>query len=141
MDPNANHQPPLPLDHRLISVYSELYRVESGTWYRNHIEWLLGWIPRECFGGLPGRECLESAWDTQCQLELAAMHGHTLAVALFDYYKFFDSFEPDFNGDMLKAVGVDDDLADMFTDMFGQGPVHTIYSMYVCAHVRACMHI
>ena len=51
MDPNANHQPPLPLDHRLISVYAALYRVESGAWYRNHIDWLLGWIPKECFGG------------------------------------------------------------------------------------------
>ena len=41
MDQNANHEPPLPLDHRLLSVYSALYRVESGAWYRNHISWLL----------------------------------------------------------------------------------------------------
>ena len=117
MDPDANHQPPLPLDHRLISVYSALYRVESGAWYRNHIDWLLGWIPKECFGGLPGRECLESAWDTQGQMELAAMNGNPMACFLFDYYKFFDAFEPEFNCEMLKAVGVSDEPADMFTHL------------------------
>ena len=45
------------------------------------------------------------------------MHGHPLAVVLLDYYNFFDSFEPGFNGDMPKAVGVDHDLTDMFTDI------------------------
>jgi hypothetical protein len=75
MDANANSEPPLPLDHRLLSVYSALYRIEGGAWYRNHVEWLVSWIPAECYGGLPGRECLESAWDTQAQMELAAMKG------------------------------------------------------------------
>ena len=79
-----------------LSVYAALYRVESGAWYRNHVTWLLSWIPKESFGGLPGRECLESAWDTQSQLEMAAMQGDPMATILLDYFKFFDSFHPVF---------------------------------------------
>jgi len=50
-------------------------------------------------------------------MEMSAMMGQPLATVLLDYYKFFDSFEPHFIGDMLKDCGVDDDLPDLFVDL------------------------
>ena len=50
-------------------------------------------MPR-CLGAMPGRECGEASWDLQSDVERAGSKGQELIIALLDYHKFFDSFEP-----------------------------------------------
>ena len=45
------------------------------------------------------------------------MKGIDLAAALLDYYKFFDSFDPEFTGNMLSACGIEEDLSEIFSHL------------------------
>ena len=67
--PESASGPPDPLDHRVLSIYSTIYRVEAGAWVRLFIPWLMQWIPAASYGGLPSRQCLDAAWDVQGFLE------------------------------------------------------------------------
>ena len=40
-NPEGAAGPPDPLDHRVIAVFSAIFRVEAGSWARLHIDWLL----------------------------------------------------------------------------------------------------
>ena len=39
LDPDASRAVPTVLDHRLLSIYSQLYRIEASAWCRNHNDW------------------------------------------------------------------------------------------------------
>ena len=56
--PESDSGPPDPLDHRVLSIYSAVYRVEAGAWVRLFIPWLMKWIPAASYGGLPGPHIL-----------------------------------------------------------------------------------
>jgi hypothetical protein len=34
---------------RLLSIYSQLYRIEAGAWYRNHGEWIDAVVHPGCY--------------------------------------------------------------------------------------------
>ena len=57
--------PPDPLNFRMISIFTALYRVESGAWYRMLCPWMEEWLHPDVFGGIEGREPYEMAWDAQ----------------------------------------------------------------------------
>jgi hypothetical protein len=64
-----------------------------------------------------GRECLEASWEAQADLEMAANDGENLVVALLDYHKFFDSFDPRFYAQMMEGMGVHRNFANLFLDI------------------------
>ena len=45
---------------------------------------------------MKGRRHTEASWDAQAHIEHAINTDKELVVALLDYFKFFDSFEPRF---------------------------------------------
>ena len=45
-----------PEDFRLISLFTALYRVESGAAYRAHLPWLRQWLNKHMHGGIAGHE-------------------------------------------------------------------------------------
>ena len=66
---------------------------------------------------MPGREAREAAWDAQSAMAAAADGNEELVVALLDYYKFFDSFEPRFYARFLGDMGVHPQFVDLFLDL------------------------
>ena len=66
---------------------------------------------------MPGREAREAAWDAQSAMAAAADGNEELVVALLDYYKFFDSFEPRFYARFLSDMGVHPQFVDLFLDL------------------------
>ena len=62
---DVDNEAPDPLSVRLLTLLSAVYRVDAGAWARKHIEWLAEWILETCYGGIPGKEFIESAWDLQ----------------------------------------------------------------------------
>ena len=75
LDPNAGRAPPTVLDHRLLSVYTQLYRIEMGAWCRNHADLLAKNIHPSCCGAMAGREPSEASWDAQAAVA-SAMERH-----------------------------------------------------------------
>ena len=53
LNPTATEDPPGVLDHRLLSVYGQLYRIEMSTWVRNHRSWLEKVVHPNCMGAIP----------------------------------------------------------------------------------------
>ena len=82
-----------PLDHPLLSIFSALYRVESGAWYAAISDWARSVLHPAVIGAIPGQEALDIAWDIQAFLERAAMLNEDAAVSSYDYAKYFDSFD------------------------------------------------
>ena len=85
LDPSAHRSPPYPKDHRLLSIYTQLYRIESGAWYHNHKDWMAKVMHKNCGGAMPGRECLEVSWDTQAELACAIEQLEEAVLAFLDY--------------------------------------------------------
>ena len=82
--PDSASGPPNPLDHRVLSIYSAVYRVEAGAWVRLFVPWLMKWVQAASHGGLPGRQCLDAAWDVQGFLEEWTAEQQDGAVVLLD---------------------------------------------------------
>ena len=70
------------LDHRLLSVYSQLYRIEMGAWCKNHACWLAENIHKDCVGAMAGREPKEASWDAQSAVAAAIDGGDEVILAL-----------------------------------------------------------
>ena len=64
-----------------------------------------------------GRGCTETSWDAQAFLESAMNLKQEGVVALLDYYKFFDSFDPSFYGPLMRDVGIDEKWVNLSTDI------------------------
>ena len=117
LDPQAGRAPPTVLDHRLLSVYSQLYRIEMGAWCRNHAHWLAENIHKNCVGAMAGREPKEASWDAQSAVAAAIDEGDEVILALLDYYKFFDSFELQFYSKFMAKMGIHPALISLFLDL------------------------
>jgi hypothetical protein len=68
--------------------------------------------PDAC-GGLPKRECLEAAFDSQADIEEALLMGLEWTQINADYQKFFDTFDPEFFFYLTRAVGVPHTVAEL----------------------------
>ena len=117
LDPEAGRAPPTVLDHRLLSVYTQLYRIEMGAWCKNHTGWLARTVHPDCCGAMPGREPKEASWDALSEMAAVIDSGDDLVIAVLDYYKFFDSLEPRFYGKFLGAMGLHPSLTNLFLDL------------------------
>ena len=121
LDEEAGRAPPTILDHRLLSVYTQLYRVEMGAWCENHAAWLAKQVHRNCCGAMPGREPREASWDTQAEVAAAMDGGEEMVIAFLDYHKFFDSFEPHFFSKMLLKMGIEPAFVQLFLNLNTNG--------------------
>ena len=117
LDPDAGRAPPTVLDHRLLSIYTALYRIEMGAWCKNHTDWLAKNIHESCCGAMAGREPGEASWDAQSAVAAAMEQGEDMVLAMLDYYKFFDSFEPKFYAKFLEKMGIHSNLVRLFLDL------------------------
>ena len=59
-----------PLNHRILSIFTALYRIESGATFRTLLDWLE--VHPQLHGGYPGRDFADVSWDAQSDLE----HAH-----------------------------------------------------------------
>ena len=117
LDPNGDRQQVTPKTVRLLSIYTQLYRIEAGAWFVNHREWLKRNVDESWYGGLPGLEALMASWDSQMDLEEATDQGKPFLLAFLDYYKFFDSFEAEFVGELFSKLGIHSNLVEMFVNL------------------------
>ena len=117
LDPDAGRAPPTVLDHRLLSVYTQLYRIEMGAWCKNHTDWLAKTIHERCYGAMAGKEPSEASWDAQSAVAAAMEQGEEMILAMPDYYKFFDSFEARFYSKFFEKMGVHSELVGLFLDL------------------------
>ena len=106
------------MDHRGLAIFSILWRIESGAWYRRLVQWQEEWLPNGIHGARSGHECLSSAWPAQARIEKAMLEGKDRAAATLDYTKFFDRFDPTFYMKILDEMGYPKGLAGMQLDMY-----------------------
>lgn len=74
-----------PLQRRGISVFAALYRLTTRAWWHRIMPGCINWVHPDASGGLPDRECLESAWDARARIEYATLTGKKVAAVLMDY--------------------------------------------------------
>ena len=108
-----------PLQHRGISVFAAHYRLAGCAWWHRTMPSFLQWVHPAAAGGLPGRECLESAWDAQQYFEKATLTGQKAAAILMDYDKFFDRFDCQFFRQLFIALGMPGPVCTLFGVMYG----------------------
>ena len=77
----------MPLDHRLLAVFSALYRVEAGAYFELLKPWLRSILHPDVVGALAGLEALDIAYEAQIDLERAIQMGSDMCMAAFDYEK------------------------------------------------------
>ena len=94
----------VPLQHRGISVFTVKYRMIGCAWWHRVMPAFLDWVHPYAAGGLPGRECMESAWDAQISIEQATLQGTSISGILLDYEKFFDKFDCRFFTNLFEAI-------------------------------------
>ena len=107
-----------PDNHRLLGVFSALYRVEGGAIFRQHLAWLISWLHPQLHGCVPGHDLSDVAWDAQAHIEHALLHDEDLVVYLLDYVKFFDMFDPEWTRSFLVHLGIDQQLADLIHQLY-----------------------
>ena len=117
LDPDSLRSPPSAKEVRLLAIYTQLYRIEVGAWFTNHMPWLEKHIHRGCVGGRKGLEAMMASWDAQSDLASAASAKTPFTMAFLDYFKFFDSFEPRFFRDFLAQAGLHRQFVDLFVHL------------------------
>ena len=107
-----------PLDHRLLAVFSSLYRIEAGAWFELLQPWLKRVLHPNVVGAIAGLEAYDIAWDAQYFLERALLRDESVALISLDYEKYFDSFQHEWTRNMLVHMGVPAHLANMTFDLY-----------------------
>ena len=112
-DPEGKDTPPFRTleQHRIIAVFSALYRVESGASYRQHLPWLPSRIHKDLHGCIPRHGKSDASWSAQADCEHAMFLKKKMVVLLVDYWKLFDSFGPEWVRCFGNALELDHDLA------------------------------
>ena len=82
-----------PLDHRLLAIFSGIYRIDAGAWFALLKQWFRKILHPKVVGAMEGMEALDVAWEAQRDLERAIQQGHAKCLASYDYEKYFDSFD------------------------------------------------
>ena len=100
-----------PLQHRGISVFTSHYRLSAGVWWHRIIPSLLLWIDKDACGAVPGRECLEAAFDAMLDFEYCMLTQTEQTQIGADYDKFFDTIDQNFMHKLHIAIGLPPALA------------------------------
>ena len=82
-----------PIDYRLLAVFSAIYRVEIGAWFKLIYKWFTSCLHPCLHGGIPGHEAAEVSWDAQADIEHALINKLHAVLLVVDYFTFFDSFD------------------------------------------------
>ena len=107
-----------PLDHRLLAVFSAIYRIEMGSWFKYLYKWFVPCLHPDLHGAVPGHEAAEVSWDAQADLEHALINRLKEVLLMVDYYKFFDSFDHAWVRDFLLMLGFPAAYANMLYKMY-----------------------
>ena len=108
----------LPLEHRMLTVFSALYRVETGAWYEILMPWVKKILHPDVVGALEGWEALDIAWDAQSFLEHAMLSQESKALVSYDFAKFFDAFDYDWTHQFLLHIGLPLELVELTTRFY-----------------------
>ena len=73
-----------PLDHRMLAIFSALYRIEAGAWYDHIFQRLRTILHKDMAGAIPGMEALDIAWDAQARIENALLNKTSLTMVSYD---------------------------------------------------------
>ena len=95
-----------PLDHRLLAVFSLLYRIEAGAWFQVRKPWLEGFFHPNVAGAMTSMESMDIAWDAQAQLENEPIHARKLVFVSYGYAKYSKSLERQWTAKMLEHFGM-----------------------------------
>ena len=104
-----------PLDHRLLSIFSTVYRVEAGAWFSILYPCCVTCLHN---GGIPGHESCEGSWDAQADLEFAIIAKLKMCLLMVDYFKFFDSFGHQWVRGFLHMLHFPKALVEMIFNMY-----------------------
>ena len=107
-----------PLEQCVLSVFSALYRVEMGAWYRILAPWFHSNLHPAIHGGVSNHEALEVSWEAQADIEDALLRDVDLLFAAVDYFKYFDSFVHQWVHGFIRRIGFPTALADMVLIMY-----------------------
>ena len=107
-----------PLQHRLLSIFSAIYRIEAGAWFRILYPWFIGNLHPDIHSGVPGHETAEVSWDAQADLEQAIINRMEFIILMVDYYKFFDSFDHQWVREFLHMLHFPHALVEMIFDLY-----------------------
>ena len=77
-----------PLDHRLLAIFSSLYRIEAGARFDIIKPWLRSILHPAVMGAIGGTEALDIAWDAQAYIEKTLLNGVATALVSYDFEKF-----------------------------------------------------
>lgn len=108
------------LEHRPLSIFSVLWRIESSAWYQKLKPWQEKWVHKNVYGARPGREMWESSWALQARFEEAGQTETNRSVAALDYEKYFDMFDVEFETNRLEFMGYPKCLAKMQRGLYSK---------------------
>ena len=109
-----------PLNHRLLAIFSALYRVEAGAWFDHLYPWFVKTLHPKVYGAIPGYEATDVSWEAQLQFELSILQDRATVMASYDYWKFFDLFDYDFTEKLLIQVGIPKQLTTLTHNLYKQ---------------------
>jgi hypothetical protein len=106
------------LDHRLLSLFSCLYRIEGGAWFELLTPWLRKAIHKDVVGATAGKEALDVAWAAQGYIEESMCKGIAAVLSSYDFSKYFDSFDHDLTKQLLLHLGVPELLVNLMHNLY-----------------------
>lgn len=108
----------LPLEHRLLTIFSSLYRTETGAGYEILMPWIKTVLHPSVVGALSGWEASDIARDAQAFLEHATLRGEAEVLVSHDFQKFFDAFYYEWTGKFLHYIGMPSMLVDLTVALY-----------------------
>ena len=130
--------PSLPLNKRLITVPSPLLLAYTGTRLRELKEWQQTVLPKQLYGGIPGRHMTDIPLEIRTQIDQAHVEGNSLVGIKLDQSKCFDRILPSFAGALFIAFGLPKGIVSIFLKVYqglkkhpgwvqGPLPVHKLW--------------
>ena len=102
-----------PLDHRLLTLFTCLYRIEAGAWFDLLMPWVRTVLHEKVVGAVEGYEALDVAWDAQAFLEYAMMNEQSKVLVSYDFKKYFDAFDYEWTRNFLLHIGMPAELVEL----------------------------
>ena len=102
-----------PLEHRLLSLFTSLYRTEAGARFDKLMPWVRTVLHEKVVGAIEGYEALDVAWDAQAFLESAMMNEQSKVLVSYDFKKYFDAFDYDWSRQFLLHIGMPTQLVEL----------------------------
>ena len=82
--------PLTPLDYRLLTITSHIYRRWASLRLKDVESWAARWVDPSMYAGVPERAASEASWLLSHHLELAKLQGRQMVGLSVDLFKCFD---------------------------------------------------